>query len=232
MTAASPIARDSPPELSLSRARSRTRFTPTMTPPVAPSAMPQSPDPSARLLERLSGRNLVLVGMMGAGKSSIGKRLADRLQWRFVDADSEIETAADKTIPEIFAEHGEAYFREGERRVIARLLEETGLVVATGGGAFMNEETRGRIARRGLSVWLRADIDTLMHRVRKRSNRPLLKTADPAATMRQLMEVRHPVYALADVTVQSREVAHDVIVGEILDALGKLPPMAGEAAPS
>ena len=200
-----------------------------MTPPASP-ALPAEPELQSRFANRLGGRNLVLVGMMGAGKSSIGKRLAERLGMRFVDADAEIEAAAGQTIPEIFAEHGEPYFREGERRVIARLLDDRGLVIATGGGAFISAETREKIARRGVSIWLKADVDVLMHRVRKRSNRPLLKTADPEATMRGLMDARHPVYALADVTVQSREVVHEVIVGEILDALGRLPHLAGKVA--
>ena len=194
-------------------------FPPTATPPTAES------DLRTRVLERLGGRNLVLVGMMGAGKSTVGKRLAERLKLRFADADAEIESAADKSIPEIFAEHGETYFREGERRVIARLLDEPALVLATGGGAFINAETRQRIAARAVSVWLKAELDVLMSRVRKRSNRPLLKTADPDATMQQLMEVRHPIYTLADVTVQSREVAHEVIVSEILEALVRLAPV-------
>ena len=193
-----------------------------MTPPASP-VPPPDPELQSRFANRLNGRNLVLVGMMGAGKSSIGKRLAERLGMRFLDADAEIEAAAGQTIPEIFAEHGEPYFREGEKRVIARLLDEQGLVIATGGGAFMSAETRERIAQRGISIWLKAEVDVLMHRVRKRSNRPLLKTADPEATMRGLMEMRHPVYALSDVTVQSREVAHEVIVGEILEALARLP---------
>jgi shikimate kinase len=200
---------------------------------MTPSASTQSPvtiEPQLPSHERLTGRNLVLVGMMGAGKSSIGKRLAEKLKLRFVDADTEIEAAAGQTIPEIFAEHGEAYFREGEKRVIARLLDDNGLVIATGGGAFMNAETRAHIARRGLSIWLRADVDVLMHRVRKRSNRPLLKTSDPEATMKALIDVRHPVYAFADVTVQSREVAHEIIVAEIMDAVGKLPPRSDEMA--
>ena len=178
------------------------------------------------VVHRLGGRTIVLVGMMGAGKSSIGKRLAERLGLMFIDADTEIEAAAGKTIPEIFAEHGEAYFREGEKRVIGRILERGAQVLATGGGAFMSAETRGLIGERAVSVWLRADVDVLMARVRKRSNRPLLKTADPEATMRALIDVRHPVYALADVTVQSREVAHEVIVGEILCALAALPARA------
>ena len=180
---------------------------------------------------RVAKRTIVLVGMMGAGKSSIGKRLAERLGLTFIDADAEIETAAGKSIPEIFAEHGEAYFREGEKRVIGRILEGGGQVLATGGGAFMTVETRALIARHAVSVWLRADVEVLMNRVRKRSNRPLLKTADPEATMRALIDVRSPVYALADVTVQSREVPHDVIVGEILAALAVLPLSSKTAIP-
>ncbi len=198
---------------------------PSQFPAMASSAgRAKDPDPAADgVLHRLGGRTIVLVGMMGAGKSSIGKRLAERLGLMFIDADTEIEAAAGKTIPEIFAEHGEAYFRDGEKRVIGRILERGAKVLATGGGAFMSAETRGLIAKRGVSVWLRADVDILMTRVRKRSNRPLLKTADPEATMRALIDLRHPVYALADVTVQSREVAHEVIVGEILSALAALP---------
>ena len=199
-----------------------------MTTPATISAMdkhqhrPRDTDRDAAVLARLGDRNIVLVGMMGAGKSSIGKRLADRLGLGFIDADAEIETAAGKTIPEIFAEHGEAYFREGERRVIARILDGSGQVLATGGGAFMNPETRARIGARAVSVWLSAELDVLMHRVRKRANRPLLRTPDPEATMRGLMEQRHPVYGLADVTVRSREVAHEVIVEEIIEGLAGL----------
>jgi shikimate kinase len=168
----------------------------------------------------LGGRSIVLIGMMGAGKSAIGRRLAERLDLPFVDADTEIEAAAGCSIADIFATHGEAHFRDGERRVIARLLAEQGqIVLATGGGAFMNPETRARIAETGISVWLKADLDVLMRRVRKRSNRPLLKTADPEAVMRDLMEKRHPVYGLADITVTSRDVPHAVLVGEILEAL-------------
>ncbi len=191
--------------------------------PAAAASQPPDPELQSRFAKRLGGRNLVLVGMMGAGKSSIGKRLAERLGMRFVDADAEIEAAAGQSIPEIFAEHGEPYFREGEKRVIGRLLEDRGLVIATGGGAYMNADTRAHVHRRGVAIWLRAEMDVLMHRVRKRSNRPLLKTVDPEATMRSLMEARHPVYGLADVTVQSREVAHEVIVAEILEALARLP---------
>ena len=137
----------------------------------------------------------------------------------FRDADQEIETAAGMTIPEIFAIHGETHFRDGERRVIARLLQEGPMVLATGGGAFMNEETRDRIARQGISVWLRADLEVLMRRVRKRSTRPLLQTADPEGTMRDLITVRHPVYATADLTVDSHEAPHDRVVIDIIETL-------------
>ncbi len=158
--------------------------------------------------ERLGTRSLVLVGLMGAGKSTVGRRLAQKLALPFRDADQEIETAAGMTIPEIFAIHGETHFRDGERRVIARLLQEGPMVLATGGGAFMNEETRDRIARQGISVWLRADLEVLMRRVRKRATRPLLQTSDPEGTMRDLITVRHPVYATADLTVDD-VVQHD-----------------------
>jgi shikimate kinase len=172
-----------------------------------------------RLVERLGDRCIVLVGMMGAGKTTIGRRLAQRLQMPFVDADVEIEKAAAKTIPEIFAEHGESYFRDGERRVILRLLAEGPQVLATGGGAYMNPETRAAIARRGVSVWLKADFDVLAARVRRKSNRPLLDTANPDETIRRLMQDRYPVYALADVTIHSRDVAHDIVTDEIMTAL-------------
>lgn len=173
-----------------------------------------------RRLERvragLAGRSVVLVGMMGSGKSSVGRRLAQRLALPFADADVEIESAAGMTIPEIFAKHGEAEFRLGERRVIARLLAEGSKVLATGGGAFMAEDTRARIAASGISVWLKAEPDVLMRRVRKRSNRPLLKTPDPEGTLRRLLDERNPTYALADVTVLSRDVPHEVVVEEII----------------
>jgi shikimate kinase len=187
--------------------------------PVSP-AQPTLTPAVALLHARLGNRLLVLVGMMGAGKSSIGRRLAEALSLAFVDADTEIERAAGQTISEIFAQHGEAYFRDGERRVIARLLSAGPQVVSTGGGAFMNAETRALVAASSISIWLKADIDVLMQRVRKRGNRPMLKTEDPEAAMRRLIDERYPVYAEANITVVSRDVPHEVIVGEIIKALG------------
>jgi len=171
------------------------------------------------LSRRLGARSLVLVGLMGAGKSTVGRRLAQTLQLPFRDADHEIEAAAGMTIPEIFAIHGEDHFRDGERRVIARLLQEGPIVLATGGGAFMNEETRLRIAEYGISVWLKADLDVLMRRVRKRTTRPLLQNPDPEGTMRHLMDIRYPVYATADITIDSHEAPHDRVVADIVRAL-------------
>ena len=172
--------------------------------------------------KRLGDRAIVLVGMMGAGKSSIGRRLAERLGMPFADADTAIEEAAGKTITEIFAEHGEAYFRDGERRVISRLLESGGKVLATGGGAFMNEATRELIADRGVAVWLKASLPVLMERVKRRSNRPLLKTEDPEGVLRRLIAERYPVYGLADLTIESRDVPHEVILDEIVSGLDEL----------
>jgi shikimate kinase len=167
----------------------------------------------------LNGRSIVLVGLMGAGKSTIGRRLAQKLGLAFVDADAEIEQAAGKAVPDIFREHGEAYFREGERKVIARLLESGPQVLATGGGAYMNEETRNNIAGRGISVWLKADISLLMKRVRRRDNRPLLKAEDPEDVMRSLIAERYPVYSQADITVESRDAPHNSIVTDVIRAL-------------
>ena len=171
------------------------------------------------VLDILGPRSIVMVGLMGCGKSSVGRRLAAALDLPFVDADEEIERAALKTIPEIFGDHGETYFREGERKVIKRLLASGPQVLATGGGAFMSADTRAAIKADGISVWLRADLDVLMRRVAKRDNRPLLRADDPAAVMRGLMEQRYPVYAEADITVESRDTAHEVIVAEIVTAL-------------
>jgi shikimate kinase len=171
------------------------------------------------ILAALGPRSIVLIGMMGAGKTSVGKRLAARLGLPFVDADHAIEEAANKSIPEIFAEHGEAYFRDGERRVISRLLKDRRQVIATGGGAYMSPETRGAIAASAVSVWLKADVEVLFERVKRRSNRPLLHTEDPEGTLRRLVEARYPVYAAADITVLSRDVPHDQVVEDVLDAL-------------
>jgi shikimate kinase len=167
----------------------------------------------------LNGRSIVLVGLMGAGKSTIGRRLAQRLGLPFVDADAEIELAAGKSVPDIFREHGEAYFREGERKVIARLLASGPQVLATGGGAYMNEVTRRNIESMGISVWLKADFSLLMKRVRRRDDRPLLKNQDPEAVMRNLIEERYPIYNRADITVESRDVPHSSIVSDVIRAL-------------
>jgi shikimate kinase len=175
---------------------------------------------AAAILSLLGSRSIVLVGMMGVGKSSIGRRLAARLGVPFVDADAEIEKAAGMSIADIFARHGEADFRSGEARVIARLLDGGPQVLATGGGAVMNADTRVAIKAKGVSIWLSAELDVLMRRINKRKNdRPMLQTADPAATLRELLVAREPVYAQADLTVQSREVPHDAIVSEIMTAL-------------
>jgi len=175
---------------------------------------------AAAILSLLGGRSIVLVGMMGVGKSSIGRRLAARLGVPFVDADAEIEKAAGMSITDIFARHGEADFRSGEARVIARLLDGGPQVLATGGGAVMNADTRAAIKAKGVSIWLSAELDVLMRRINKRKNdRPMLQTADPAATLRELLVAREPAYAQADLTVQSREVPHDAIVAEIMTLL-------------
>jgi shikimate kinase len=160
--------------------------------------------------------------MMGAGKSSIGRRLASDLNLPFVDADTEIESAAGMSIPEIFEAHGEPYFRSGEARVIARLLESGPQVLASGGGSFINPHTRALIRARGISVWLKADLDVLLRRIKRRSDRPLLKTDDPEQTLRQLIAQRYPIYAEADVTIYSRDVSHEAIVADIVTALAEL----------
>ncbi len=177
----------------------------------------------------LGTRSLVLVGMPGCGKSAIGRRLASRLDLPFVDADEEIEKAAGKSISEIFADHGEPHFRDGERKVIARLLHAGPQVLATGGGALLSAETRQNIRQSGISIWLKADLPLLIRRVSRRDNRPLLQTADPEAKMRELVAQRHPLYAEADLIVESREVAHDIIVDEILSGLTNGPLATGMA---
>jgi shikimate kinase len=191
----------------------KTEMSETVTP--VPTTVPQA----AEILAALGTRLVVLVGMMGAGKSTIGRRLAARLNLPFVDADTEIEAAAGMTIPEIFEVHGEPHFRDGEARVIARLLEAGPAVLATGGGSFMREETRRRIGEKAVSIWLKADPDVIMRRVKRRADRPLLQTVDPAATVSRLISEREPTYQHADITISSREVPHDKIVDECLDAL-------------
>ena len=181
----------------------------------APASTPQEAD----LAAALGRRSIVLVGMMGAGKSTIGRRMAARLRLPFLDADIEIEAAAGMSIPDIFETHGEPHFRDGEARVIARLLDNGPAVIATGGGAFMREETRARIRDRAVSIWLKADADVIMKRVKRRADRPLLQTEDPAATVSRLLEAREPVYQTADLTIWSRDVPHERIVDECIDAL-------------
>jgi len=173
------------------------------------------------IVRALGDRSIVLVGMMGAGKSSVGRRLAARLGIPFVDADTEIETAAGMTIPEIFEKHGEAYFRAGEARVIARLLDNGPQVLATGGGSIMDQHTRDLIHIKGISVWLKADLDVLMKRTKRRNDRPL------AEKIKDLLPLREPVYAQSDIVVQSRDEPHDIIVDEILAMLPKPLGIAG-----
>src|SRR5213080_3607201 len=181
----------------------------------APASTPQD----AEITAALGRRSIVLVGMMGAGKSTIGRRLAARLRLPFLDADTEIEAAAGMSIPDIFEAHGEPYFRDGEARVIARLLDSGPAVLATGGGAVMREETRNRIRDKAVSIWLKADVEIIMKRVKRRADRPLLQTEDPAATVSRLLEGREPIYRTADLTILSRDVPHDRIVDECIDAL-------------
>lgn len=185
---------------------------------IAALTMLQSPAPPQAVW---TGQPIVLVGLMGAGKSTVGRRLALRLRLPFVDADTEIEQAAGMTIAEMFAQYGEQYFRDGERRVIARLMDGAPKVIATGGGAFVNEETRALILAEALAVWLDASIEVLVERVRKRGHRPLLVGKDPAQVLRELAEVRNPLYAQAQVRVPSNNVPHDFTVRAILEAIGK-----------
>ena len=171
------------------------------------------------VVRRLEDRSLVLIGLMGCGKSAIGRRLASRLSLPFVDADEEIEKVAGMSISDIFAEYGETHFRDREAKVIARLLGDGPQVLATGGGAFMNADTRCAITRQGVSVWLKAELPLLMKRVMKRPGRPLLQADDPEKVMRGLIEKRYPVYAEADVTVTSRDVQHGQMVNDVIRAL-------------
>jgi shikimate kinase len=177
--------------------------------------------PEAAIARALGRRSIVLVGMMGAGKSSVGRRLATRLGIPFVDADTEIEAAAGMTIPEIFAKHGEADFRAGEKRVIARLLDTGPQVLATGGGAIMDQTTRDLIHIKGITVWLKADLDVLMKRTKRRTDRPLV------GKINDLLPLREPIYAQSDIVVQSRDEPHDTIVDEIVAGLPKHLKMTG-----
>ena len=175
--------------------------------------------PKLKLSPTLDDRSIVLVGLMGAGKTCIGKRLASKTGLSFVDADAEIEAAADCTVEEIFTRYGEQAFRDGERRVIARLLEGPRQVLATGGGAFVNPETRENVQRHGVSVWLKADLDILLQRVSRRNDRPLLKNGDPRETLERLIEQRYPCYAEADITVDTGNEPPDSTVEKVVNAL-------------
>jgi len=186
-------------------------------------------DAVRRVQASLGSRSIVLVGMPGSGKSAVGRRLAAQLDLPFVDADEQIEQAAGKPITDIFKDHGEGYFREGERKVIARLLNSGPQVLATGGGAFMVAETRENIRRSGISVWLKAELPLLLRRVSRRNNRPLLEQ-DPEGTLQKLMAARYPVYATADIAVESRDLPHDAIVGEIIEALAASPHLSDPAS--
>lgn len=172
-----------------------------------------------RIRAHLRGRNIVLIGMMGAGKTSVGRRIATALDLPFIDADAEIELAANLTIAEIFSTYGEDHFRQGEAKVIARLLGDGPRVIATGGGAFMNKDTRAEIGRHAISIWLKAALPLLMERVQRKANRPLLSDADPEAMIKRLLADREPLYATADITIASREAPHSTIVGDALKAL-------------
>lgn len=185
----------------------------------------------AQIRRSLGTNSLILIGLMGAGKSAVGRRLAASLNLPFTDADGEIEAAAGQTISEIFTEHGEAYFRTGERKVIARLLENGPQVLATGGGAYMDLETRAAVKANGISIWLKANLRVLMKRVGRRNNRPLLQVDNPETVMKKLIAQRNPVYAQADITVESREVPHEVMVNSIVDALSARLEPNGPAEP-
>ncbi|MFF2321564.1 shikimate kinase [Agrobacterium sp. NPDC058088] len=168
---------------------------------------------------KLGRRNIVFVGLMGAGKSAVGRMVAQQLRIPFIDTDVEIERVSRMTISELFATYGEEEFRALETRVIKRLLRGGPKVVSTGGGAFINDNTRAHIRRGGISLWLKADLEVLWERVNKRDHRPLLKTENPKATLAALMEKRYPIYAEADVTIESRDVRKEIIATEVLTAI-------------
>lgn len=191
-------------------------------PPPPPPPPGNLPEDVVRLRAALSGRHIVLVGLMGAGKTSVGRRLAQRMGFTFIDSDHAIEEAAHMRIPEIFALRGEAEFRAGERRVIARLLNEPQQVIATGGGAYMDPDSRQKIREKGVSLWLKADLPILMKRVLRRQDRPMLANANPEEIMRALIEKRYPTYAEADVTIISQEVPHDQMVQVAIKAMNEM----------
>lgn len=173
----------------------------------------------AEILTRLGQRSIVFVGLMGAGKTAIGRKVAATLGLPFLDSDQEIEAVSRMTVPELFERYGEPEFRALEQRVIQRLLDHGPQVLSTGGGAFMNGQTRELVAASAVSVWLKADIDVLMERVSKKQNRPLLKNPDPRGVMERLMAERYPVYGLADITASTRDEKKEVIAAEVVDAL-------------
>lgn len=180
------------------------------------------PELAKFIRERLGRKSIVLVGLMGAGKSTVGKKLATLVELPFYDADHEIEKVSTMTVPELFEAYGEAEFRDLERRVIARMLEDGPIVLATGGGAYMNEQTRRTIASEGVSVWLNAELDVLMARVVRKQNRPLLKNDNPRGVMERLMTERYPVYAQADLAINSRDEKKEVIALEAMQAIARL----------
>lgn len=185
------------------------------------NALPANPpgESHAALLDRLGNRSIIFVGLMGAGKTAIGRKVAAQLSLPFIDSDQEIESVSRMTVPELFERYGETEFRALEQRVILRVLESGPQVLSTGGGAFMNAQTREAIGAHGVTVWLKAELDLLMERVSKKQNRPLLKSADPRAVLEQLMTERYPVYATADLTVPTRDDRKEVIAAEVVDAL-------------
>jgi len=187
-------------------------------------------DLTPEVLARIRKRSIVLVGLMGAGKTTVGRRLADALKMPFMDADHEIEAAAGLTVSDIFEKYGEDDFRDGERKVITRLISGEPCVLATGGGAFMNDETRALINERAVSVWLKAELDLLLERVLRRNTRPLLKTGDPRDILGKLMDERYPIYSEADVVVESGEGPHGRVVSAIAEALSQWSAEKGETS--